>query len=348
MLTGFIIPCLHSLIRIHSDIILAIDNLQTTLPGITCILRLVIFWWKKQALIPVVNMMVEDWKKSKNQTYERETMIRWALRARIVIICIYSIMGMAYILFVGMPIFGKAIRLTPNITDPGRPLPLQTYYLYDVTKRPQHELTFIFQAISTFIAMLCYTGIDTFLGLLTFHICAQLDILKNRLMHLHECESFHDALKDVVMYHIRLLRMIFAVEDAYNIILLVLLSYFAILFAFYGFLLISLFDEGNGIPITRLLYLVIIVITVLLHMCLYCAVGEMLMTQCDGIYYAICNYKWYSLDPKKARHMIIFMIKASEPVYLTAGKVFPMTLSLFCNVIKTSAGYMSFLLTTRN
>lgn len=54
--------------------------------------------------------------------------------------------------------------------------------------------------------------------------------------------------------------------------------------------------------------------------------------KCGGIYYAICNYKWYSLDPKKARHIIIFMIKAGEPVYFTAGKVFPMTLSMFCNV----------------
>lgn len=40
-------------------------------------------------------------------------------------------------------------------------------------------------------------------------------------------------------------RAIDIVEDAYNIILLVLLLYFAILFAFQGFLLVSVSDTRN-------------------------------------------------------------------------------------------------------
>jgi len=42
------IPALHSLIRIHFDILLVTDNLMSTLPIITCVLRLIIFWWKKK------------------------------------------------------------------------------------------------------------------------------------------------------------------------------------------------------------------------------------------------------------------------------------------------------------
>ncbi|KAM0732888.1 hypothetical protein ACS0PU_001049 [Formica fusca] len=189
-------------------------------------------------------MIAEDWLKSKS-LYERHMMIKWAQRARIIVICAFLVMGIACISLVSTTIFGKSMRLTPNITDPGKPLLLQSYYLYDITKRPQYEITLIFQIISVFIVIIPYTGIDTFLGLLVFHICGQLDILKNHLVHLHEYKNFPDILKDSVVCHIRLLRAVDIVEDAYNIILLVLLLYFAILFAFQGFLLVSVSGTRN-------------------------------------------------------------------------------------------------------
>lgn len=150
-------------------------------------------------------MIAEDWLKSKS-LYERTVMIKWAQRTRLSVMCAFFVMGIAYVSLVGTTIFGKSMRLTTNITDPGRPLLLQSYYVYDVTKRPQYEFTLILQIISVFIVILPYTGIDTFLGLLVFHICGQLDILKNRLVHLHRYENFSAILKDSVMCHIRLLR----------------------------------------------------------------------------------------------------------------------------------------------
>lgn len=45
---GVLIPSIHSLIRICGDIMLMLDNLQFTLPAISCSIRIVIFWWKKE------------------------------------------------------------------------------------------------------------------------------------------------------------------------------------------------------------------------------------------------------------------------------------------------------------
>ncbi|EFN70646.1 hypothetical protein EAG_03835, partial [Camponotus floridanus] len=85
-------------------------------------------------------------------------------------------------------------------------LPVQTYYIYDVTKSPQYEITFIFQAIAMFLCIMPYTGIDNFLSLLIFHISGQLDILSNRLMRLNDIANYNDILKSCVMDHTRLLR----------------------------------------------------------------------------------------------------------------------------------------------
>lgn len=136
-------------------------------------------------------------------------MIRRAQSARIIIICAYCIMAVACVFIIMMPAWGISMRLTPNITDPGRPMPLQTHYIYDVTRRPQYELTFISQAIYIVLAIMSYTGIDNFLGLLIFHICGQLDILKSHLMCLDKYTiNSHDVLKGCIIKHIRLLRFV--------------------------------------------------------------------------------------------------------------------------------------------
>lgn len=152
-----------------------------------------------------MNMIAEDWVKSKS-SQDRNIMIRRAQSARIIITCAYCIMAVACFFIIILPSFGISMRLTPNITDPGRPMPLQTHYIYDITKRPQYELTFISQAIYILLAIMSYTGIDNFLGLLIFHICGQLDILKNRLTCLDKYINSHDVLKSCITKHIRLLR----------------------------------------------------------------------------------------------------------------------------------------------
>ncbi|CAL1687671.1 unnamed protein product [Lasius platythorax] len=345
---GVLIPSIHSLIRIQGDIMLMMDNLQFTLPAVSCSIRIVIFWWKKEAIVPIMSMIAEDWIRAQESEQERRIMIRRARYARVIITCAYCIMAVACFFIIFLPAFGVSMRLTPNITDPGRPMPLQTHYVYDVTRWPQYQLTFISQAVYILLSIMSYTGIDNFLGLMIFHICGQLDILKNRLTHLDKYVNSRDMLRSCVAKHIRLLRAIAVIEDTYNITLLTLFVYFAILFAFYGFRVISLFDEGNDLSLAHLVYFISNVFNLFTHMCLYCALGEILVAECNEIYYAAYSNEWYSADPKVARNLLPLLIRGAKPVYLTAGKVFPMTMATFCGLIKTSAGYISVLHTTRS
>ncbi|XP_072751890.1 uncharacterized protein [Anoplolepis gracilipes] len=346
LLIGILIPAVHALIRIRGDFMLMIDNLQFTLPVFTAILRLIIFWWKKKAMLSLMDMIADDWTKPKASS-EKNIMITRAQTARTITIFMYSMMGICFCIAIVTPACGFSMRYLTNITDPGKPLPLQTYYIYDITKSPQYELTFISQAIFMTLGALSYTGIDNFLSLLIFHICGQLDILKNHLTHLDKFANYAKALKSCVMDHMRLIRAIAIVEDTFNLMLLALFLYFGTLFAFYGFLILSLLEDGNYLSISRLAYLVTMVINTFGHMCAYCAVGEILVSQCNRIHYAAYSNKWYTMHSKRARDIIFLMVRTSEPLYLSAGKIFPLTMATFCNLIKTSAGYISVLLTTR-
>jgi len=54
--------------------------------------------------------------------------------------------------------------------------------------------------------------------------------------------------------------------------------------------------------------------------------------KCESMYHATYEHEWYKLEPEKAKTLILLMIRTSKPLYITAGKIFPMTMSTFCNV----------------
>ncbi|XP_012060313.1 PREDICTED: odorant receptor 43a-like [Atta cephalotes] len=78
---------------------------------------------------------------------------------------------------------------------------------------------------------------------------------------------------------------------------------------------------------------------------LYCGAGEIITEQSNAVYRAVCDLEWYKLKSSKARNLIMLMIRAKYPFYITAGKIFPLTMATFCNILKSSIGYISFLLT---
>ncbi|XP_070170255.1 odorant receptor 43a-like isoform X3 [Polyergus mexicanus] len=339
------IPTFHSLIRIWGDISSMIDNLQYSLPLLISVIKLVVMWQKRKVLIPFLEMVEEDWTKLKTGK-ERTIMVRRAQTARLIMIWGYFVMFVSFILVVIFPSFGVSLRYLTNITDPDRLMPLQSYYMYNVNDSPFYEIIFLLQGFSLMVAATIYTGTDTFMGFLIFHVCGQLENLRARILDL-KFNCLEDSLSSNIREHIRLIRSIKIIDDTFTLMLLGLLVYFGILFALYGFLFVTIMTQGRNLSIARLIYIMTSFINTFTHMCLHCVVGEFLVIQCNGIYEAVCQYKWYNVQPRQARNLLIMMIQAKRPLYLTAGKLFPMTMATFCSLLKTSGSYISVLLAHR-
>ncbi|XP_018060139.1 PREDICTED: uncharacterized protein LOC108694957 [Atta colombica] len=207
MVTFFgVIPCIHSLIRVWGDLMSMTDNLQFTLPLVSMIMKLIVMWSKKAALAPLLYMIAKDWLKLKSDE-ERKIMIKCARIPRMIIICGFVIMFASFILLFILPCFGITMRYITNVTDPGKPLPLQTYYFYDTDTSPYFELTFVAQGVTLMVSAMSYTAIDSLFGLLIFHVCGQLKNLKGRLMIGSEKQlNFDYILADAIMDHVRLIR----------------------------------------------------------------------------------------------------------------------------------------------
>lgn len=57
-----------------------------------------------------------------------------------------------------------------------------------------------------------------------------------------------------------------------------------------------------------------------------------LTVKCESLYRAICDLEWYKLKPKEARNLILLMRQANQSFRITAGKIFPLTMTTFCSV----------------
>jgi len=154
-------------------------------------------------------MIVEDWIKVKTEQ-ERDIMIKQAKIARLIVMFGGIMMTLASVILIIPPCFGYSMRYLTNLTDPGKPLLVQTYYLRDMTESPFYEIAFIAQATAIVMAAISYTGIDNFLGVVIFHICAQLDILKARLLNPNTFKNFNTGLSFNIEDHLRLIRLYYS------------------------------------------------------------------------------------------------------------------------------------------
>ncbi|EFN89570.1 hypothetical protein EAI_06451, partial [Harpegnathos saltator] len=151
-----------------------------------------------------LKMIADDWLKIKTNK-ELNTMIKNAQNARAIIMFGYFLMVVGFTLLAILPCFGKSMRYITNITDPDKILPLQTYYLYDKNQSPYFEFTFAAQCLIILIAGASYSGVDNLLGLLIFHLCGQIENLKERLINIRH-KTFNNGIAFIVKDHIRLIK----------------------------------------------------------------------------------------------------------------------------------------------
>ncbi|XP_025161023.1 uncharacterized protein LOC105180781 [Harpegnathos saltator] len=205
MLFILTIPTFASLIKIWGNMMLMIDNLIYSLTLLIALYKVFIIRYKQKDLAPLIDMIATDWMKPKIKE-ERNVMLRLAKISRIIAICGCLLPFIPMIVCFTLIYFELTLRHVTNLTDSGKPLMVQTYYLHNVSKSPQFELTVVAQGVALFITCVSYYAIDHFLGLLVLHIYGQMENLHIRLTHMERYTNFDSVFKYNVQDHIRLIR----------------------------------------------------------------------------------------------------------------------------------------------
>ncbi|XP_044583325.1 odorant receptor 43a-like isoform X1 [Cotesia glomerata] len=338
-----------ALIKVWGDLTLIVDNLIVNLPITTCELKIFILWWHKKVLVGLFDEIEKDWHRVTDKS-EKDIMFKYATISRIMTICGLCGAFFSLILYQGPLTFGIVLRTVTNLTDdPENLFSLQAMYFYDTSTAYSYQLTRISQIVGCGLSAVAYTSSDVLFGMIILHVCGQLEILASRVQAVADRpQYFSKLLREHIKNHVRLIRFTHDIEKVFSLMLLVLFGSVAITFCIQGFQFINVFtDNSIDLPITQMIFYIQFLSYCLFLTFVYSWVGENLVTQSQAVHTASCNCNWISCDSHEAKQIILMTFRSQNPLQITAGNLVPLTMNTFVQLLKTSGGYISFLLAVR-
>ncbi|XP_047345875.1 odorant receptor 47a-like [Vespa velutina] len=243
-------------------------------------------------------------------------------------------------------VFTHVIIRTLLLPITGRVLYYRASFPYNTHIFPNFELTQIGQITAALYAANSYTAVDTFMTMLVLHVCGQFSCLRKNLTQLcsESNKNFRIDLARIVEKYDMLNRYAETIDDRFNGMLLVQMLGCTMQLCVQFYQAIStIVDDDHSLLIIRLFFFAIYTTYVMLHIYLYCYIGQKLFSEGTKIAYAVYNCDWYHLSPNEARCLIIIMCRAQISSHITAGKFCSFNHELFSYILKTSMGYLSVL-----
>ncbi|XP_043503448.1 odorant receptor 13a-like [Polistes fuscatus] len=353
MLGFIILPQSAYLIIIWGDLDLMTEDLATAnVPVTIACVKLFIINYHSKTLNPLLSAFFDDWNRSKSHE-ERSIMLSNARKARTIsMLCtvMIQIMTTIYILLR----ITMILQMQRDQMEPDRTLICPAYFPYDVRRTSVFYLTCLGQILAAYSATVSYTGVDSFISMLVLHVCAQISNLRLTLRSLadgrtlkdKETDNFMKKLTLIVKRHEHLNWFAQTIENSFNTLMLVQILTCTMQVCFQSYQVKAILGQNNGeFPTVQLSFLVLFVAVTLIHLYIYCYVGEMLIVQSSGMSESVYESKWCNLSPKEARNLLFVMHRSAIPLRLTAGKFSTFSMKTFSEIVRTSMGYLSVLLT---
>ncbi|KAL2716817.1 odorant receptor 13a-like [Vespula squamosa] len=302
---------------------LSVGNMTTTI----AILKAATFWSNGRYMKLLLSHMENDRKEAETkENVEKMTRIANISRR----ITTGSIIMCNFIVFTYVTLRTLLLPYT------GRILYYRAYYPYNTRIFPYFELTLIGQITAELYAANSYTAVDTFMTMLMLHVCGQFSSLRKKLSKLC-CENknnFRNDLARIVRKYGTLNRYAETIEDRFNGMLLIQMLGCTIQLCVQSYQAISALvdDDQGGLLVVRLFFFAVYTTYVMLHIYLYCYVGQKLFSEGTKMADAAYDCNWYNLSPKEARCLTIIMCRAQISSRITAGKFCSFNHQLFGNV----------------
>ncbi|XP_035741698.1 odorant receptor 47a-like isoform X1 [Vespa mandarinia] len=312
---------------------LSVGNMTTTI----AILKTATFWSNRRTMKVLLSHMESDRKEAIAEENIKKMMNIGVISRKIIAgsIIMCNFVALTFVTF-------KTLLLPYT----GRVLYYRAYFPYDTRIFPNFEITLIGQITAAIYVANSYTAVDTFMAMLMLHVCGQFSNLRKKLTKLcsENNRNFQIDLRRIVRKYDMLNRYAETIEDRFNGMLLIQMLSCTVQLCVQSYQAISaLVDDDQDLLIIRLFFFAIYTTYVMLHIYLYCYVGEKLFSEGTKMAYAAYDCNWYDLSPKEAKCLIIIMCRAQLSSRITAGKFCSFNHELFGKILKTSMGYLSVL-----
>ncbi|XP_051164869.1 uncharacterized protein LOC127283817 [Leptopilina boulardi] len=354
LLFGVFIPQGCKLIQVRENLDHVTNILCTAeLTYLVCLLKMIVLYRNKKKMTTLYDYMKDDWNTDKSNK-ELDIMIKSGRRGkRFSLICI--VMGHVTInarLF--QMIHANMSNWNSQEHFKNYTLYVDSYFPFTWNYSPIAEILCSFQYIASLCATFAYAGTDSFFSQISFHYTAQYHILRLRFLYLinnfHNAkfDTFNEEFSNIIKFHYHIIRCIEIIESTFYMMFLVQLlacTFQICLQAYY--LILYLTHENRNSMLPDIIFIVVFFMYILGNFYIYCYLADMLQMESYAFADTAYESEWFNLPSQKAKCLLLLMQSGKKPKEITAGKFVVFNFRLFGSLVKTSLGYLSFLITMR-
>ncbi|XP_051164862.1 odorant receptor 4-like [Leptopilina boulardi] len=377
MSSVIIIPQGIRMYQVRHDIDLLSQIISTVeLPVALAMSKMNVFYFNRKNITLLYDHMAKYWENHKSNIELEIMRKKGVMGLRMAYICL----GMGHATMVAR--FTQCVF--ENLSSWSSPerycnysLFVDAYYPFTWNYTPRFESVAWTQITAIYFAMVAYSGSDSYYSQTVFHLCAEYNILRVKLTDLVNNykvsnisnNEFYKTLGYIVENHVEINICIEHLESAFCAVFLIQLVSLTVQFCLQGFMLVLIIweyfgksqlgpgwvdpnfaqylTEGHNSIIIDVMFIICFLIYMVGNFYIYCYLGEQLQMESFAFAQTAFDCEWYNLPPSKMRSMVFLIMSGRKPTELTAGKFCVLNLILFASIIKTSMGYLSFLVTMR-
>ncbi|XP_066588522.1 odorant receptor 9a-like [Prorops nasuta] len=339
------IPQTVNLFIVYNNLVLITENL--TIANLAALLTCMKFFIMKsngKVLDEAIKSYVKDWTNLKDKK-EKEILTKNAnTSGRISIVTALLAQGT-----VSIKVFQRLFWVVlAEINGLERCFVFQSWFPSIMKVTPYYQLVCFGQIVGAYCLGICYAGVDCFVFMLVFHLCAQFQILRraltrmvNSLKNQQNPERFGKVIGVIVRKHEHLNYLAKTMEDSFNSYLLLQVLVSTLLICFQGFLAFKEIFKSNSFPVNEMSFLVTYVIYVTSFVYFYCYMGELLTNSSAEMRNAVFESNWQQLSTSNIKMLMFIIFRTRRPLQMTAGKFNVLSMQTFSKIVKTAAGYLS-------
>ncbi|XP_071625486.1 odorant receptor 22c-like [Temnothorax longispinosus] len=296
----------------------------------------------------LVTSVIDDWSVSRD-TRQREVMMRYTHVGRIVSLTMLYLGYASGVSFLFNAVSFDSLIPWLNVSkanDNDNDTVVTTYFLatycvFGSLPTTTYSCVLLLQVAQIFVNATSHCGNDGFFFGLAMHLCGQFEILQMDFASIEvEERTCKKRIRMLIGRHCHLIRLTDSFEYAFNMAIFTQVSMSVLLLCVEGMqLTISLKLSDNVAAIKH----VVLILTMLVQLYLYCYAGDQLEYVTGRIAYGAYDSPWYNFDVKVMKNLRMVMFRGRMPHRTTAGKFLPMNLFSFKEILKATGSYLSVL-----
>ncbi|XP_043682449.1 odorant receptor 13a-like [Vespula pensylvanica] len=341
-----IIHCTLAIIDIAANITnteYIISCLMENVFNVVAFLKICVCKIKRKSLAKFIDDIKSDFTLT-NYYYEEEKMafVNYNKFSRkfVIILLIVAIVAASMYYF-----FSLAMNVEIVLTNSsyGYRLPYRVWLLIEPTNVVTYVCLCFYQFLIIPSIVFGYVGTDCLFVSLVIHVSGLFSALSYKVKYvLNDTCDREKRLKQLIIRHVRLIRLSESLETDFNFIILLQLIATILQFCIVGYDALVRSADSDA---AMLLSFFFIVSSTACGLLVYCYIGECLIKESSILGDALYLCEWYNISKGEKKLMHICMLRSTKGMHLTAGKFFVLSLTTFTDVLKTSMAYFSVLRT---